>query len=75
MIDQALAQALQKEIPILTAQIRSLYAEFDKKISSQWSEDSHYLWYGARSSGILYKRQLPRKKSIFIFPCCLSATR
>ena len=31
MIDQALAQALQKEIPILTAQIRSLYAEFDKK--------------------------------------------
>ena len=31
MIDQTLAQALQKEIPILTAQIRSLYAEFDKK--------------------------------------------
>ena len=31
MIDQALAQALQKEIPVLTAQIRSLYAEFDKK--------------------------------------------
>lgn len=28
MIDQTLAQALQKEIPILTAQIRSLYAEF-----------------------------------------------
>ena len=32
MIDQTLSQALQKEIPILTAQIRSLYAEFDKKI-------------------------------------------
>ena len=31
MIDQTLSQALQKEIPILTAQIRSLYAEFDKK--------------------------------------------
>ena len=31
MIDQTLAQALQKEIPILTAQIRSLYVEFDKK--------------------------------------------
>ena len=30
MIDQTLSQALQKEIPILTAQIRSLYAEFDK---------------------------------------------
>ena len=31
MIDQTLSQALQKEIPILTAQIRSLYAKFDKK--------------------------------------------
>ena len=31
MIDQTLSQALQKEIPIHTAQIRSLYAEFDKK--------------------------------------------
>lgn len=31
MIDQTLSQALQKEIPILTVQIRSLYAEFDKK--------------------------------------------
>ena len=29
MIDQTLSQALQKEIPILTAQIRSLYAEFE----------------------------------------------
>ena len=26
-----LMQRLQKEIPILTAQVRTLYAEFDKK--------------------------------------------
>ena len=35
MIDQALSMALQKEIPILTAQIRSLYAEFDRKFHLQ----------------------------------------
>ena len=35
MIDQALSMALQKEIPILTAQISSLYAEFDRKFHLQ----------------------------------------
>lgn len=52
MIDQALAQALQKEIPVLTAQIRSLYAEFDKKfhlkshsMSSLYGKSSKCLYY------------------------------
>ena len=42
MIDQTLAQALQKEIPILTAQIRSLYAEFDTRGSYHEKEHFHF---------------------------------
>ena len=60
MIDQALAQALQKEIPVLTAQIRSLYAEFDKKFRTFLDR---------------IQEAVTTKKSIFIFPCCLLAMR
>ena len=36
--------SLQKETTILTAQIRALYRELDKKISSSRSADSNYIW-------------------------------
>ena len=67
MIDQTLSQALQKEIPILTAQIRSLYAEFDKKF--------HLNGAKIRICWDLIQEAAATKKSISIFLCCLSAMR
>lgn len=68
MIDQTLAQALQKEIPILTAQIRSLYAEFDKKFHLNGAKIPITFGMEPDLLGILYKRQLPRKRAFSFFP-------
>ena len=43
MIDQTLAQALQKEIPILTAQIRSLYADLIQEAAATKKSISIFL--------------------------------
>ena len=67
MIDQTLAQALQKEIPILTAQIRSLYAEFDKKFHLNGAKIP--ITFGMEPDLLgSYKRQLPRKRAFSFFP-------
>lgn len=74
MIDQALAQALQKEIPVLTAQIRSLYAEFVKNFISM-ERRSPLLLVWSQTFLDRIQEAVTTKKSIFIFPCCLSAMR
>lgn len=74
MIDQTLSQALQKEIPILTAQIRSLYAEFDKKFHLNGAKIP--ITFGMEPDLLgSYKEAAATKKSISIFLCCLSAMR
>ena len=72
MIDQTLSQALQKEIPILTAQIRSLYAEFDKKFHLNGAKIP--ITFGMEPD-LLIQEATATKKSISIFLCCLSAMR
>ena len=67
MIGQTLAQALQKEIPILTAQIRSLYAEFDKKFHLNGAKIP--ITFGMEPDLLgSYTRGSYHEKSIFIFP-------
>lgn len=74
MIDQTLSQALQKEIPILTAQIRSLYAEFDKKFHLNGAKIP--ITFGMEPDLLdLIQEAATTKKSISIFLCCLSAMR
>ncbi len=74
MIDQTLSQALQKEIPILTAQIRSLYAEFDKKFHLNGAKIP--ITFGMEPDLLdLIQEAAATKKSISIFLCCLSAMR
>ena len=72
MIDQTLSQALQKEIPILTAQIRSLYAEFDKKFHLNGAKIP--ITFGMEPDHLI-QEAAATKKSISIFLCCLSAMR
>ena len=73
MIDQTLSQALQKEIPILTAQIRSLYAEFDKKFHLNGAKIP--ITFGMEPDLLGSYTRAATKKSISIFLCCLSAMR
>ena len=74
MIDQTLSQALQKEIPILTAQIRSLYAEFDKKFHLNGAKIPITFGMEPDLLGSI-QEATATKKSISIFLCCLSAMR
>ena len=56
-----LVKVLYKEIPILTAQIRAVYRELDKKFHSGLKKNFLVLIPGENRG----------KRSIFIFPCCL----
>ena len=41
---EGLHMTLQKETLILTAQIRALYRELDKKFHLAWSKHPHNIW-------------------------------
>ena len=67
MIDQTLSQALQKEIPILTAQIRSLYAEFDKKFHLNGAKIPITFGMEPDLLGSYTRGSLPRKRAFPFF--------
>ena len=41
---EGLRAILEKETPVLMAQIRALYSELDKKVSSSGLKSPHHLW-------------------------------
>lgn len=71
MLDrEMLYEALHKEIPILTTQIRKLYAELDQKFHLEGAKVPMTFEWTEVALALIH-RQEAENGNIFIFPCCL----